>query len=75
MTALPIKHSAIRLGSLMTWDACQDALDGMDMHPANFCGGLKAFNSCGKIEFTDVANRMRQAIRAKMKTMDCEDDD
>lgn len=75
MKALPIKHSEVRLGNLMTWDACQGALDGIDMHYANFVGGLKAFNSCGKIEFTEAANKKRQAIRAKMKTMDCGEDD
>lgn len=75
MKALPIKYNQVRMSELVTWDHCQDTLDGMEMHYANFIGGRAAFFSGNVVEFTDAANKVRQAIRAKMKKLGYDEDE
>ncbi|WP_162892743.1 hypothetical protein [Pseudomonas savastanoi] len=39
MAAKPLKHTYVALGNLMTYSACEEALEGMEMCASNVFGG------------------------------------
>lgn len=57
MTAKPLKHSDVALGNLLTYSACADALEGMEMCASNVMGGNKAFFSGKQTFFTTTAHK------------------
>lgn len=75
MAAKPLKHSNVALGNLMTYSACADALEGMEMCASNLIGGNKAFFSGKQTFFTATAQKKYGAIQAKMKRLAEQDDE
>jgi hypothetical protein len=69
MAAKPLKHTDVSLGKLMTYSACADALEGMEMCASNVVGGNKAFSSGKQTFFTATAHKKYSAIQAKMKRL------
>jgi len=69
MAAKPLKHTDVALGNLMTYSACEEALEGMEMCATNVIGGNKAFFSGEQTVFTATAQKKYSAIQAKMQRM------
>ncbi len=69
MAAKPLKHTDVALGNLMTYSACSEALEGMEMCASNVIGGSKAFFSGKQTVFTATAQKKYSAIQAKMQRM------
>ncbi|TPG88090.1 hypothetical protein EAH72_33740 [Pseudomonas caspiana] len=69
MAAKPLKHTDVALGNLMTYIACEEALEGMGMCASNVIGGSNAFFSGKQTVLTATAQKKYSAIKEKMQRM------